>query len=66
MEAVREGESGLLCTAKDTDSLYDAMKTMLHTPREQREAMGLSGRRLMEERFEKQKVVAQTVRAMRL
>ena len=66
MEAVREGESGLLCTAKDTDSLYAAMKTMLRTPREQREAMGLSGRRLMEERFEKQKVVAQTVRAMRL
>ena len=64
LEAVKEGESGLLCTVQDTESLYNAMKTMLHTSREAREAMGICGRRLMEERFEKSRVVEATIQAL--
>ncbi len=61
-EAVIEGESGLLCRPKDTDSLYTAMKRFLSMSHEQRQAMGLSGRKHMETVFDKKQVVAETVR----
>ena len=66
MEAVIEGESGLLCEPKNADSLYDAMRQFCELPNAQREAMGLVGRRHMEEAFDKRKVVAQTIRGLGL
>jgi galacturonosyltransferase len=62
MEAVIEGESGLLCEAKNADSLYDAMKRFMAMSWEQREAMGLAGHRHMEAVFDKKIVVAETVK----
>ena len=66
MEAVIENKSGYLCTVKDIDSLYMAMKRVLALPREEKIAMGLCGRRHMEETFEKSKVVRATIDALQL
>ena len=64
MEAVREGESGLLCTPKDPESLYRAMRTFLSLDMDQRAAMGRAGRSRMEEMFDKEMVVNQTVKVL--
>lgn len=60
-EAVIDGVSGLLCKPKDADSLYEAMKRMINISRSGRQAMGMAGRKHMEEIFDKRKVVEQTV-----
>ena len=60
-EAVIDGVSGYLCKPKNEQSLFDALLRFARLPREQREAMGLAGRSLMEEKFDKRKVVAETV-----
>ena len=61
MEAVVDG-SGLLCEPKDVDSLYLAMKAITEKSRDEREHMGLCGRKHMEEVFDKKKVVEETVK----
>jgi galacturonosyltransferase len=61
MEAVIDGKSGYLCQVKNADSLYATMKNFLALSREQREAMGLAGRKHMEDTFDKKKVVAETM-----
>lgn len=63
-EAVDHGKSGLLVTVQDSGSLYRAMKQILEIPRLERAAMGLAGRRKMEEEFRKEVVVEQTIRAL--
>ena len=60
-EAVVEG-SGLLCEPKNVDSLFEAMKKMTSISREEREQMGLAGRKHMEDVFDKEKVVAETIK----
>lgn len=66
MEAVREGESGLLCAPKDPERLYQAMRTFLSLDMNQRAAMGRAGRSRMEEMFDKKKVVAATMEGLKL
>lgn len=61
-EAVVEGKSGLLCEAKNADSLYDAMSRFLQLSPQDREAMGIAGRQHMEAVFDKRLVVGETVR----
>ena len=63
-EAVDEGVTGLLCTVKDADSLYEQMKKMALMPREERAQMGLDGRKKMERQFDKRIVVQNTVNAI--
>ncbi len=60
-EAVDDGVSGLLVKAKDTLSLMEAMETMLKKSRKERETMGKAGRKKMEETFDKDKVVEETI-----
>ena len=60
-EAIVEGKSGYLCEPKDEDSLYRCMMEFLHLSDEQKNEMGKCGRQHMQERFDKGKVVAQTV-----
>ncbi len=60
-EAVVDG-SGLLCEPKNVDSLFEAMKKMTSISREEREQMGLAGRKHMEDVFDKEKVVADTIK----
>lgn len=62
-EAVIRNESGLLCTAKDKESLFEAMDAFMRLSREERETMGKCGRAYMDE-FDKRKVVQQTVDAI--
>lgn len=59
-EAVVDG-SGLLCEPKNADSLYKAMKRMTELSREEREQMGIAGRKHMQNVFDKKKVVAETI-----
>lgn len=61
MEAVIEGESGLLCEPKNADSLYEVMAQFCQMPYAQRKSMGEAGRRHMEALFDKRKVVAETI-----
>ena len=63
-EAVDEGVTGLLCTVKDADSLYEQMKKMALMPREERAQMGLAGREKMERQFDKKLVVQNTIQAI--
>lgn len=64
MEAVIEGESGLLCEAKDAESLYRTMRQFCGMSRDAREAMGRAGSRHMENKFDKKLVVRETVEAL--
>ena len=66
MEAVAEGESGYLCEVKDAESLYQMMKQFISLPTEERREMGVKGRQLMEEKFQKSKVVKETIDALKL
>lgn len=63
-EAVDEGVSGLLCRVKDADSLYEQMKKMALLSREEREQMGIAGRKRMERQFDKKVVVRNTIDAV--
>ena len=60
-ETVEDGKSGLLCPVKDAERLYEKMKCFMELSEAEREEMGLVGRALVEERFEKGKVVGMTV-----
>lgn len=66
MEAVIEGTSGLLCEAKDTDSLYSTMKAFCNLSSAQRAQMGQAGRRHMEAVFDKNKVILKTLEGLGL
>ncbi len=64
MEAVEENVSGLLVEVRDQEELLMKMRQMLHTSRQDRQRMGLAGRKRMERYFAKQEVVARTVAAL--
>ena len=66
MEAVIEGESGLLCQAQNADSLYETMKAFIGLSYEKKMAMGIAGRRHMEDVFDKKKVVEATMKGLSL
>ena len=61
-EAVEHSKTGLLCRAKDANSLYVAMRSFLSLSAEQKAALGQNGRRKMEREFDKASVVAETLR----
>lgn len=61
-EAVIEEVSGFLCEPREVGSLYEVMKKMVGMTREAREKMGRAGRRHMEEKFDKRKVVEETLK----
>lgn len=60
-EAVDEN-SGILCTPKDADSLYNAMIRMVNLSNDERRNMGIRGRARMEELFDKDDVVKKTIK----
>lgn len=64
LEAVEDGVTGFLCTVKNVDDLYRVMKRMCALSYEERKAMGLAGRRRMEEIFDKKKVVEATINGL--
>lgn len=62
LEAVEDGVSGYLCEKKNADDLYQVMKKFVMLTCDVRKAMGLAGRKRMEEVFDKKKVVEDTIR----
>lgn len=62
LEAVEDGVSGFLCEKQNADDLYRVMKRFTELPYSWRKAMGLAGRKRMEEVFDKKKVVEETIR----
>ena len=62
LEAVEDGVSGYLCEKQNADNLYQVMKKFVMLPCDVRKAMGLAGRKRMEEVFDKKKVVEDTIR----
>ena len=63
-EAVEDKKTGCLVKVKDEDSLYEGMKYVLRMSREEREAMGMAGRKKMKREFDKKTVVKETVKAL--
>ncbi len=63
-EAVEDGVSGYLCPIQDAERLTQAMRTFAEQSFRQQSDMGCRGRQLVEQRFDKKQVVAQTVAAM--
>lgn len=60
-EAVIDNKSGFLCKVKDYVSLYDKMKDMVKLSDNDRERMGVEGRKLMEKAFDRRVVVNKTI-----
>ena len=65
-EAVVENVSGLLCQPQNQENLYETMVRFLQLTHEDRVAMGRAGRKHMEEVFDKNKVVEQTLKGLGL
>lgn len=65
-EAVEEGKNGLLCRAKDTESLTGQLEHFLQLKPEERAKMGKISRQRMEQIFDKKKVVAKTIEALHI
>lgn len=63
-EAVEDKKTGFLVQVKDTESLYNAMKTVLEMSPDVRDAMGAAGHQKMEREFRKEMVVAETIKAL--
>ena len=63
-EAVDEGRSGYTFRSQDKYGLYETIKKVASLTWEQRQEMGLAGRRRMEELFDKQMVVEDTLNAI--
>lgn len=64
-EAVDNGKSGMLCKVRNSNSLYKAMKRFTELPRTKREEIGKAGRTKMEQEFDKNKVVEETVNVLK-
>ncbi len=63
-EAVESEISGLLCQVQDVQTLQDQMLRLLQMSRQERQIMGMAGRRKMEKEFAKEQVVAKTLSAI--
>ena len=65
-EAVEDGKTGLLHPPGNTEKLYQALCRFVSLSWEEKRQMGLAGRELVEKKFEKQKVVAETLKELGL
>lgn len=66
LEAVIDGESGFLCEKQNPQELYSVMKEFCQLSIEKKCAMGIEGREHMKEKFDKRKVVSDTVAALEI
>ena len=65
-EAVEDGVSGYLCPAQDADALTDFFREFASETQNEQEQMGRCGRALIERKFDKRIVVAQTIEGLML
>lgn len=61
MEAVEDGETGFLVKVKDADDLYNKMKQFLELPYEEKCKMSLLSHEFVAGKFDRNKVVLETV-----
>ena len=61
-EAVKDGVTGYLAAPKDAEDLYLKMKAFLDMPYDDKVKMGLRSRELIADKFDRNRVVSQTVR----
>lgn len=66
MEAVVENVSGFLCEPKNAQNLYEQMKKFIELPYETKVEMGTQARKHMEDVFDKNKVVSETVKELKI
>lgn len=64
LEAVEDGVSGYLCQKQNAEDLYQLMKKFVMLPCDVKKAMGLAGRKHMEEVFDKKKIVKETLKEL--
>lgn len=62
LEAVEDGKTGYLCKVKDADDLYVKMKKFIELPYAEKVKMGQASHELVAGKFDKRKVVEETVR----
>ena len=62
LEAVEDGKTGYLCKVKDADDLYVKMKKFIELPYAEKVKMGQTSHELVAGKFDKRKVVEETVR----
>ena len=65
-EAVEDGISGYLCPVQDTEALTNFFREFANKTRNEQEQMGRCGRTLIERKFDKRIVVAQTIEGLML
>ncbi len=65
-EVVNDGVSGYLCPVQDQQALTKAMQAFAELPFFRQSEMGLAGRALVEEKFEKNRVIRQTLQGLGL
>lgn len=65
-EAVIDGISGFLCERQNVESLYIAMKKFIELPFSDKLAMGLESRKHIENNFDKNIVVNNTIEALKM
>jgi glycosyltransferase involved in cell wall biosynthesis len=63
-EVVRDGDNGLLVPARDANALAAALRALIDAP-EERRAMGVRGRRIVETEFALERTLAETVAVYR-
>ncbi|NQX88250.1 MAG: glycosyltransferase family 4 protein [Halioglobus sp.] len=61
---VEDGVNGLLCEARNSSALRQAMQRMLEMTREERQNMGKEGRLLIARKYDEQRVVEATIDAV--
>ena len=64
MEAVTDGENGYLVDVKDVKGLEEKMMEFIELSYEEKKQMGEKSRKVMEERFDKEKVVEMTLEGL--
>lgn len=65
-EAVEDGVSGFLCEKQNAESLLEAMRRFVALSADEKLQMGRSGRKLVAKEFDKQLVVADTLKGLGL
>lgn len=64
LESIENNKSGFLVEKCDADDLYNAMKEFISLSYDERKNMGLEGRKRMEQLFDKNIVVSETIRRL--
>ena len=64
-EIVTDKLNGLLCKPKDSDSLFQAMSSMLRMTQSSRIGMGIEGRKRVEKNYSEDIVIQKTKEALK-